>query len=195
MNFRADESLGKLLLSYTVCIAIMNIIRDRYAAWRHSDHSVMEENKNPLISLCQGAAAVNLSFEVQKAEMLWHKPWVKPLSGSPCFERPPTGPAPCGVAAREGSWTAQCTLQTPLAPSEAVQTQNTPFGTDSSHLIFAITCIWSTSHAEQAGTPLGHNSPKTFLMPRWEWGEKVPVPLTTQTDWHNHWSQHPVQIN
>lgn len=73
LNFRADESLGRLLLSHTVCIAIA-IIRVRYAAGRQSDPSVMEENKNPLIPLCQVAAAGNLSFEVQKAETPWQKP-------------------------------------------------------------------------------------------------------------------------
>lgn len=77
----------------------MNIIK--YAAGRHSDRSVMERNKNPLIPLCQVAAAGNLSFEVQKSEMSRHKPRIKPLSGSPCLERPPTGPASFGMAARE----------------------------------------------------------------------------------------------
>lgn len=140
----------------------------RETQWPQCDR----KKQKPLIPLCQTAAAGNLSFEVQKSEMSWHKPRVKPPSGSPCFERPPTGPASCGMVAA-GLHRALCQ---PHWHHQRLCKHRT-HSWAGTHPMFAITCIWSTSHAVQGGISLGHNSLKPFLMPRREWDDKVPVSL------------------
>lgn len=107
------------------------------------------------------------SFEVQKAEMPWQKPRVKPPSGSPCFERPSSGPAPCGMAAREKAAGLHRALCKPHQHHQRLCKHRTHLcqGLISPHFCHH---LYQKHFSCSAGTPLGHNSLKPFLKPRWE---------------------------
>lgn len=164
LNFRADESLGRLLLSHTVCTGN----NEHYQLDMQQADTVTtggwKETKPPWSHCVRWLLQATSPLKSRKPRCHGTSPQLNLSQAHLALKRPPTGPAPCGMAAREKAAGLHRALCKPHQYHQRLRKLRThPLA--GTHLTPFLPPP-ASEELPQVGTPLGHNSLEPFLMPR-----------------------------